>query len=107
MFMDYTQCDTNHGWAGGECQQPGEQSLQLLYDSWWRVHKHRLQAGQRGELDALIRTRQCLQQQRQELEGRTNFSNADVWLRASELWLRTVSLFTEINMERLLWTHRW
>lgn len=87
MFTDYLRCDTNHGWAGGECQQPGEQSLQLLYNSWWRVHQHRLQAGQCGELDALIWTRQRLQQQRQELEGRTNFSNADVWHLANQMFL--------------------
>lgn len=69
MFMDYIRCDAHHGRAGGECQQPGEQSLQLLDDSWWRLHKHRLQAGQCGQLDALIRTQQRLQQQRQKLEG--------------------------------------
>lgn len=84
-FMDYIRCDTHHGRAGGECQQPGEQSLQLLYDSWRRLHKHRLQAGQCGELDALIGTQQRLQQQRQELEGCKNLSN--VWLHASQLFV--------------------
>lgn len=56
MFIHCKLCETNHGWTGGKSQKPGEQSLQLLYESWWRVQKDRLQAGQCGQLDALIRT---------------------------------------------------
>lgn len=91
-MLNIHSCETNHGWTGGESQKPGEQSLQLLYESGWRVHKDGLQAGQCGQLDTLIGTRQCLQQQRQELKGHTHFNNADIWLHASRFWLWNVSV---------------
>ena len=59
---------TDHGRTGDEGQQPAEQSLQLLYESRRWVDEDGLQAGQGGQLDALIGTRQGLQQQGQELD---------------------------------------
>lgn len=61
-------CESDHCWAAGEGQQPVDQSLQLLDEDLGRVDEDGLQAGQSGELDALVGTRQGLQQQRQELE---------------------------------------
>lgn len=67
-----TVSESDHCWAGGEGQQPADQSLQLLDEDLGRVDEDGLQAGQSGELDALVGTRQGLQQQRQELETRSN-----------------------------------
>lgn len=62
---------THHGWTTDEGQQPAHQRLKLLDQDLRRVFEDRFQAGQSGQLDALVGTRQGLQQQRQELdEGR-------------------------------------
>lgn len=60
---------TDHGRTGGEGQQPADQSLQLLDERRWRVGEDRVQTGQSGQLDALVGTRQGLQQERQELDS--------------------------------------
>ncbi len=59
---------TNHGWTTDERQQSVDQSLKLQYERLWWVGEDGLQAGQRGQLDALIRTWQSLQKKRQELD---------------------------------------
>lgn len=71
-------CESDHCWAAGEGQQPADQSLQLLDEDLGRVDEDGLQAGQRGELDALVGTRQGLQQQGQELETYTHTHRADL-----------------------------
>lgn len=59
---------TNHDWTRDEGQQPVDQSLQLLYENLWWVDEDRLQTRQSGQLDALIRIRQSLQQQSEKLD---------------------------------------
>lgn len=58
---------SDHCWAGGESHQSADQSLHLLDQDLRRVDEDGLQAGQSGELDALVGTGQGLQKQRQEL----------------------------------------
>lgn len=72
MFAHVNGSESDHCWAGGEGQQPADQSLQLLDEDLGRVDEDGLQTGQSGELDALVGTRQGLQQQRQELETHGN-----------------------------------
>lgn len=64
-------CGAHHGRTADQRQQPADQRLQLLDQDLRGGHQDRLQAGQGGQLDALVGTRQRLQQQRQELEGGT------------------------------------
>lgn len=68
-------CESDHCRAAGEGQQPADQSLQLLEEDLGWVDEDGLQAGQSGELDALVGTRQGLQQQRQELETHSGTSS--------------------------------
>lgn len=95
-----TQCVggglTHHGWAADEGQQPVDQSLQLLNERLRRVNEDGLQTGQSGQLDALIGTRQGLQQQSEELRGNRNTADE------SESFIKGT-----IKRELLRVTHRW
>lgn len=67
-----------HSRAGGEGQQAGEQRLQLVPEGRRGFQQHRLQAGQSGQLNRLIRTRQRLQQEWQQLAEKSTLNTLHI-----------------------------